>query len=104
MNNCGGCGNVCNGDSCTGGECLCSGVAKNLQTDVANCGACGNNCDVANATGEQCTNGVCDYGSTSCTAPYSNCDNNMASNGCEANLSTDPNCGVCGLDCINNGA
>ncbi|OIP32185.1 MAG: hypothetical protein AUK47_20995, partial [Deltaproteobacteria bacterium CG2_30_63_29] len=82
--------------------CYCSGVSKNLQTDVANCGACGNVCDAPDATGESCTAGVCDYSAIVCNTLRGNCDADN-SNGCEVALTSDSNCGSCGFTCSNNG-
>lgn len=55
-------GAACGGTNCPSGQTLCSGVCKNLQTDLANCGACGNAC----ASNQSCTNGTCV--NTSCTS------------------------------------
>jgi hypothetical protein len=64
-NNCGACGNSCNGGTCVGGKCscpaasglaLCSGnTCTNLQTDANNCGSCGNKCN----PGVGCVEGLC---------------------------------------------
>ena len=64
-NNCGTCGNSCNGGSCVGGKCDCSTAAGltlcgttcvNLQTDPNNCGACGNKCSgLTTCQGGKCT-------------------------------------------------
>lgn len=75
-----------------------TGCEVNLNT-YNNCGSCGNVCpDTYGTNGYPvCTNGVC--GNTQCGSGYSDCDNNP-SNGCEANLNTDPNnCQTCGNVC-----
>ena len=63
-NNCGTCGNSCNGGSCVGGKCDCSTAAGltlcgttcvNLQTDASNCGSCGHQC----IQGVGCVDGLC---------------------------------------------
>jgi hypothetical protein len=69
---------------CASGAC-CSGVCRNLLTDLSNCGSCGVVCTNPN-------------GSTSCSAGAcvpvcfggSNCDANAA-NGCEVGHATSPN-------------
>src|SRR5207302_609665 len=65
------------------------------------CDASGKTCAVAHATAA-CVNGACMPGS--CAAGWGDC-NNMASDGCEANLHIDPkNCGKCGSACtVKNG-
>jgi hypothetical protein len=77
--NCGACGN-----SCQGGEC-CSGSCADLSQDVQNCGACGLRCE----SGVPCLNGSCGCppGTLPCPA------------GC-VNPADDPmNCGDCGIVC-----
>ena len=117
VNNCGGCGNVCNsahasGEACTAGNCTivvcnpgfadCDGVAANgcevnTQTDLHNCGGCGNVCNSAHATGEACTAGNCTI--VVCNPGFADCDG-VAANGCEVNTETDlHNCGTCGHLC-----
>jgi hypothetical protein len=110
--NCGGCGVICsnaNGTtSCSGGVCQpvcsagfasCDGNATNgcetSTNSVTNCGSCGNVCSAASGT-PNCTAGTC--GVASCAAGYGDCDNN-ASDGCEAPLNTNTNCGGCGVTC-----
>ena len=66
---CGGCGNQCAVNNCTGGVCgeatasvqncvtpfaLCPDGCVNLQTNARNCGACDNRCP-----GSTCDNGAC---------------------------------------------
>ncbi len=118
INNCGKCALKClvaNGTpSCSNGACdiascnagfsnckngYADGCETSTNTDKLNCGACNKVCAaVANGT-PGCAAGVCNI--ASCTAPYFNCDNNVA-NGCEINGSNDPkNCGGCGVVCPN---
>jgi hypothetical protein len=112
--NCGACGLVCdNGRTCKQGTCTqttpvcvgnyadCDGLAANgcemdIGLSVDNCGACGNKCSLPNAT-PACSNRACTI--SICNSGFGNCDNN-ATNGCEVNLSTDPNnCGSCNRIC-----
>jgi len=92
---------VCTVTSCNTGYADCDMVGSNgcesrPATDANNCGACGTKCTYANATGS-CTSGTCGLGT--CLTGFANC-NSTASDGCEANLSTDPkNCGTCGVVC-----
>ncbi len=108
VNNCGKCGNVCktaNGTpSCVGGVCgilscnkgysHCAATGTDCEdptgTDIGNCGSCGNACSTTNDT-PSCSNGVC---SIQCATGWGNCDGNIA-NGCETQLNTVANCGVC---------
>jgi hypothetical protein len=114
-NNCGACGTVCgNGTdtvSCVGGVCTfagcdpgfanCDGNAANgcetnVTNDPNNCGACADACVTTNGT-PACVGSACTI--ASCNQGFGNCDGNAA-DGCEANLSNDPNnCGVCGKVC-----
>jgi len=115
VNNCGGCGNVCDlpnaNESCIGGTCLISscntgyrdcnstaadGCEVNINIDVNNCGGCGAVCNLPNAN-ETCTSGTCQI--ASCNTGYRNC-NGLAADGCEININTDVNnCGACGTVC-----
>ncbi len=111
--NCGGCGVACTrananatcaGGSCAIGSCVagfgnCDGSDPNgcevrLNTN-GNCGACGAACAPANATGS-CASGSCQV--VSCSAGWGDCDGNGA-NGCETSLTSNPNCGGCGIAC-----
>jgi Cys-rich repeat protein len=114
--NCGSCGHkciiphanpnctagVCGIDTCLGtyGDCdnnVANGCEDDVSTDPKNCGACGAPCsnnNIANPTcvGSQCT-GACNLG-------YGDCNMDRRTDGCEANLKTDPaNCGGCGITC-----
>jgi hypothetical protein len=67
-------------------------------SDSNNCGTCGTTCSTPNGT-SLCLSGTCSL--ALCNFGYGNCDGD-ASNGCEANLNTDPNnCGTCGTVCPN---
>lgn len=70
VNNCGGCGNVCNeGEQCIGAMCrdldpcddgpgtVCGPECVDLNTDPNNCGDCNNDCNTDE--GEVCSNGEC---------------------------------------------
>jgi hypothetical protein len=109
LDNCGACGNVCpvvpNGQtSCNAGVCgfachpdfhACGGVCA---SDVSP-STCGTSCapcpTEANATAT-CSGVACGI---VCNSGFANCDGSPT-NGCEANLLTDPkNCGQCGASC-----
>jgi hypothetical protein len=107
---CGACNTQCAADqTCQAGTCVptqcapgtadCDGDAANgceasLAT-VQNCGACGNACTNNHGTTACSANGVCQ---PTCSAGFGNCDLNAA-NGCETSLTSDQNCGACGLVC-----
>lgn len=101
--NCGACGTKCAaGEICENGTCQCdrgpSGCdcLPDFEADLMNCGACGVRCDArANAT-PTCRFGRC---GTKCNAGYGDCNNDL-SDGCEINMSKDPqHCGACGIAC-----
>ncbi len=91
-NNCGGCGITCGGGMhCCGGRCV------DPSSDLLDCGACGVSCDLPNVVGPKCMAGACVNGG--CESYFGDCDHNPA-NGCEVNLTQDPNnCYSCGAKC-----
>ena len=75
-------------------QCDCQCV--DTQTSIDHCGACGNVCEYDNAAA-LCSAGSCEMGA--CDADWGDCDNDD-SNGCEADLLTDPDyCGDCDTQC-----
>lgn len=91
-NNCGGCGIACGG-----ARRCCSGRCADLTSELDNCGACGLSCDLPNVGAPSCTAGKC--ANTGCESYFADCDRNPA-NGCEVNLTQDPNnCYGCGIKC-----
>lgn len=112
---CGSCTNACgtNGQVCMAGMCRASTCQTgrgecddnltvtcetDLTTSVDHCGFCGNVCRANNGT-PGCGSGSCNV--ARCNGGYGNCDN-VASNGCEAQLSSSvAHCGACGAACSN---
>ena len=102
---CGLCGNACDvGQVCAQGQCSseclgatteCGGACVDTSIDGDNCGACGIKCSAVMGSAK-CTSGLCAI--VSCTEGYGDCDTDY-SNGCEAPLSTDNNCGACSTMC-----
>ena len=100
-----GCGNgACTVGSCNGGFADCNknpqdGCEVDILNNLNNCGGCGIVCPgVANGTAA-CLNGKCGVGS--CNGPFRDCNKNPA-DGCEANITSDPNnCNSCGNACGN---
>lgn len=92
---------VCTIKDCETGWGNCDSVENNgceldLQSDVANCGTCGLSCSFANASA-LCVGGSCQL--DQCDGGFADCDGDP-SNGCEANLNSDPNnCQTCGNTC-----
>ncbi|MFT3771345.1 MAG: MopE-related protein [Minicystis sp.] len=91
---------VCYTVTCNPGFADCNnngldGCEANLGTSAANCGACGNACNVPNATAA-CVNSACQIGS--CNLGFADC-NGSAGDGCETLLTTNQNCGGCGVAC-----
>jgi hypothetical protein len=86
------------------------GCEANLQRDPVNCGKCGCQCGTADATrcspDQQvepithgtpgCSAGQCTVGS--CNPGWGDC-NGALSDGCEKQITTAENCGVCGASC-----
>lgn len=71
--NCGGCGAVCSGGVCDGGQCIvdpgcppglveCSAGCVDVATDPQNCGLCDNVCEA----GAQCFGGLCQIAECFC--------------------------------------
>lgn len=79
----------CNGDSNDGCE-------ADLKSGVTSCGACGASCSLPHAN-VSCTAGTCAF--EGCEVGFENCDGDE-SNGCEANVQSDPTrCGSCTTSC-----
>jgi hypothetical protein len=115
LNNCGGCGFKCSNlnctPTCTSGVCVptcnsgfancisnpAGGCETNTNTNVNNCGGCGVVCSSNNIPTPTCSASVC---TGTCAAGFADCNGNKQSDGCETNISTDPNnCGGCGIAC-----
>lgn len=117
VNNCGNCGVKCyaaahSTPNCTNSKCgfdcvqgwkNCDGKSLNgcemhVEWDVKNCGDCGNKCPhYAHTASPLCTGGNC---TGVCLKGWSDCNNNLQSDGCEALLASDKNnCGQCGVQC-----
>ncbi len=102
---CGTCDNACTQpDFCRQGECVdqcpdgttnCGGVCADLDTDPLNCGGCGVVCSFNHASAD-CLAGGCSMGV--CNAGWVDCNNDSA-DGCEADMTSDANCGNCGEAC-----
>ena len=115
--NCGRCGNACalprvSPQVCYVGACAVGGCAttefgdcdhypqngceSSLVSNPSHCGACGNACPPRPNASVTCSMRVCGF---TCLAGFGDCDG-VATNGCEATLSTDTaNCGACGRPC-----
>ncbi len=80
------------GDCKLAGQHCCNSACIDTTADVNNCGGCGAKCVVPNGT-PLCANSVCQVGS--CDKGFVDCNQKVA-DGCEANVSSDPNnCGRC---------
>ncbi len=84
---------TCNGIFCGPNADICTAV----KTDVKNCGVCDNACP--GGITATCTNGVCGF---ACPALKADC-NGDPSDGCETDLTAEPNCGWCGRTCGGDG-
>lgn len=113
IKNCGACGQLCAfpfaAASCVDGTCALgscqsgrgdcdlqseNGCETNLTT-LSNCGVCGRVCSFTNASA-LCQSATCAPGA--CNSGFGNC-NGSWDDGCETNLTTILNCGVCGRAC-----
>jgi hypothetical protein len=118
--NCGGCGIKCTDpdrpcmqDINVKFQCGCpdNGIfcgdwpCRNPETDDDNCGGCGNACDLLGGPDAEplkpfvyygCWEGKC--GNLKCHGGRGDCDLTIE-NGCETDLLTDDNCGMCGNAC-----
>src|SRR5579883_583103 len=116
-NSCGSCGNTCYfphaSSKCLGGVCAvdtcasgfgncdmdpndANGCETNTNTDPMNCGGCAMTCSTNNIS-PACSLGMC---SGTCVTGFADCNGDKRTDGCEANLGTDPmNCGSCGTNC-----
>ncbi|MBP6831165.1 MAG: hypothetical protein KA978_10300 [Deltaproteobacteria bacterium] len=91
---------ACSAAVCAPGLASCDGAEANgcevtLASDASQCGACGSACSFPHAAPE-CAGGRCGF--SVCEAGHGDCDG-VASNGCEASLSSDAHCGGCGVVC-----
>jgi hypothetical protein len=79
-----------------------NGCEVNLKTDPSNCGICGGNCVPGGQYSRRtCISGQCIFFACFDDAGYANCDYDPY-NGCEIHLlSSDNNCGACGIRCLN---
>lgn len=111
---CGACGRMCPGlpngqNVCSASTCnlICNagfgncdmnaanGCERPLNNDVNNCGACNNRCPMRANANATCTMGSCGF---VCQPGFADCDRNPL-NGCEVDITTAANCGVCGRMC-----
>jgi len=76
-----------------------NGCETNLNTTL-NCGGCGAKCIAAGGTNPCVLVGAGYVCKPVCDATHFNCDN-VASNGCEADLTSAQSCGACGVSCMN---
>lgn len=68
-----------------------------IRNDVNNCGDCRKKCNALPNTNVKCENHKCVY---TCKPGWADCDNNKHRNGCETDISKDPNhCGGCRKKC-----
>lgn len=114
VTNCGACGKVCpsqNGTpDCATGTCtlkckdgwddcnknLADGCETDLTTNPMHCDGCGMPCSPIGLLKVSCAARVCNG---TCLPGWADCDKNLRSNGCETPLSTDTDCGACGVAC-----
>jgi hypothetical protein len=91
---------TCQVASCSAGFGNCDGSAANgCETNTTNnsahCSACGNACTSRANASTSCASSACGF---TCNSGFENCNGNGA-DGCETNLGTTSNCGMCGRSC-----
>ena len=88
------------GFTCMSGFQDCNAMASDgcetSTSTLGNCGGCGIVCDISHAS-ESCATGSCVMGA--CDVGWDNCDGS-ALNGCETDITTDADCGMCGNRCM----
>ncbi len=102
-NNCGQCNKKCAASEiCVGGKCQCNpgpsgcDCLPDFESNLRNCGGCGVICSERPNSTPTCEFGRC---GSNCKAGYGDCNRDLT-DGCEVNLSKDPqNCGSCGTAC-----
>jgi hypothetical protein len=83
--------------ACPSGKTLCNGACVDTRSDPGSCGTCGTVCGAPHGT-PTCVNGSCAV--ASCDDGFADC-NGIASDGCEVDLSADPqHCSSCSHDCM----
>jgi hypothetical protein len=106
--NCGACGVRCPASTptcnaatgscvltCPGSQTLCGSSCVDTNANVNHCGACANACPARPNAVSSCAAGRCSF---TCNSGFGDCDGDPA-NGCETNLGTVSNCGMCGRVC-----
>jgi len=86
--------------SCAPGTADCDGDPANgcevaTEANLDHCGSCGTACESGANAAASCNGGVCGL---ACEDGFEDCDD-VASNGCEADLSSTATCGSCGQVC-----
>lgn len=83
---------------CPGTDHLCGGVC--VPDDPRNCGGCGHDCtNLSNVSGTvTCVSGVCTFDNSACKSGFAHCTGSPDV-GCETNVGTPSNCGMCGNAC-----
>lgn len=88
------------GLSCPAGQTRCAGRCVDLKSDLDHCGQCGQACSGHEVLGPLCEQGEC---KGSCKPGFGDCNADMRSDGCEADLRSDVgHCGACGDACSQN--
>ncbi len=108
---CGGCGTACTAPTplceaigggsfacasdCGAGTTLCGSSCVDTTSSANHCGGCDMPCAPLSGASVRCAGSLCDF---ACDARRGDC-NRDASDGCEADLTRDPNCGTCDTAC-----
>ena len=117
LTDCASCGDVCArahaSASCSTGTCVTGGCVGNylncnaedtakdgceVAIDDANCGSCGKACQQVNSVNRCTVNGASSVCVPTCAGGFGDCDGKPET-GCETDLKTPANCGVCGKVC-----
>lgn len=90
------CTDSCSSCKIAGKAGACTAIDYSKSSDVSNCGTCHGTCSTNHVTAS-CASGVC---GGACASGYASCNAVSANDGCETNVTNDPNnCNACGTVC-----
>jgi len=82
-------------ETCAAPSMICGTACTDVITDPLNCGGCGTTCPAAANASPGCVGSACDI---TCDPGFGDCNTDV-SDGCEGDLTTVTDCGMCGAGC-----